>query len=68
MAGFIAHMNQPGSLGLIVMACLLFVIFLLIIYAAMTASARADAQSERSWAAWCQSHAEQHESTEGSGV
>ena len=62
MKNFMAFMNQTSAPVLIVMGSLLL-LFLMI-----AVSGRADEQSERAWAAWCQSHPDIESKADGSGV
>ena len=68
MEDFMAFMNQTGVPVLIVMGSLLLLFLMIAVYAALVVSGRADEQSERAWAAWCQSHPDPGDSTERSGV
>ena len=68
MESFMAFMNQTGVPVLIVMGSLLLLFLMITVYAALVVSGRADEQSERAWAAWCQSHPESERKADGSGV
>ena len=68
MKNYMAFMNQTSVPVLIVMGSLLLLFLMIAVYAALAVSGRADEQSERAWAAWCQSHPDIESKADGSGV
>lgn len=65
MANFVAFMNQTDALVVTVLCILLSLLLTALIYSALVASARAEEQSEREWAAWNQAHTVNGNCTEG---
>ena len=65
MANFVAFMNQTDVPVVTVLCILLSLLLTALIYSALVASARAEEQSEREWAAWNQAHTVNGDCTEG---
>ena len=65
MANFVAFMNQTDAPVVTVLCVLLSLLLTALIYSALVASARAEEQSEREWAAWNQAHTVNGNCTEG---